>query len=72
MGREHAPADIIIALAANKVDLMGKHNRDVVSLKDGYNLAYEESIQIFKETSAKENLGIQLLFLAVCKHIYEH
>ncbi len=50
---------ILIALASNKCDMMEEQQ---VSYQEGAEFMKEINAQIFKETSAKENLGIGELF----------
>lgn len=61
----HAPSDAILAIAANKVDLASKFTvpvRDAKMLADKYGA-------IFFETSAKNSMNVNPLFLAVAHRI---
>lgn len=61
----HAPSDAILAIAANKIDLASKFTvpvRDAKMLADKYGA-------IFFETSAKNSMNVNPLFLAVANRI---
>ena len=57
--RDKAPADCVIAIAGNKIDLI---EEVVISKSKGSKFAENEGIDIFFETSAKENVGIKEIF----------
>ena len=53
--------DIFIVIVGNKADLVHKEEIDVVTSKE-----YSDSISaLFKQTSAKENMGIEDLFISL-------
>jgi len=49
---------------------MNQKNIKIVPLRDGYLMARDEEIPIFKEVSALENIGVHHLFLDISKKIY--
>ena len=59
--REKAGPNVVIAIAANKGDLF---QEEEVETKDGLNYA-EEIGAIFKQTSAKEDMGIEDMFMNI-------
>ena len=59
----NADSKIVIAIAGNKADLMEKEEVDVQTAK-----GLAQSLDaIFKQTSAKDNLGIEELFIELSK-----
>jgi small GTP-binding protein len=63
--RQGSP-DVVIALAGNKVD---RQDEREVSSDDAKQYADDNNIAIFIETSAKSNLNIRELFIAVAKKL---
>ncbi len=59
--KEKATSNPILAVAANKADLMEKEQVDITSAKKFAN----EINSIYKQTSAKERIGIDELFLQI-------
>ena len=64
--REFGPENIIVAIAANKSDLL---DQEQVNEEEARNFA-EENNALFFEISAKNGLGINELFLGLGKKIY--
>lgn len=62
--QEQASDDIIIALAANKVDIVENGGERKVVTEEGQKLADEEGL-LFFETSAKTGSNINEIFLAI-------
>ena len=59
--QSHAPADVVLALAANKSDLQ---NRSAVPVKDAKALA-DNIGAVFVETSAKNSMNVNQLFVSM-------
>ena len=57
--KQYAPAHLVIALAGNKCDLYGKEE---VSVEEGCEFQQKNNIEVFQQTSAKENIGVDELF----------
>ena len=64
--RNYAPSNIVIALAGNKSDL---YANEEVSIQQGKEFALKNQIEIFQQTSAKEDTGINELFLKIAAKI---
>ena len=64
--RSYAPNHIIIGLAGNKSDLYAKEE---VSIQMGKDFALKHQVEIFQQTSAKEDTGINELFLKIATKI---
>ena len=64
--RQYAPPDTIIALAGNKCDL---YNQEEVSIEEGREFQARYQIEVFQQTSAKENTGIEELFMKIALKI---
>ena len=61
--KQKIEAPIIIAIAGNKADLLEQEEVDL-----GTSQNYAESISaLFKQTSAKENIGIDELFMLIAR-----
>eukprot|EP00824_Muranothrix_gubernata_P022344 TRINITY_DN532_c0_g1_i1.p1 TRINITY_DN532_c0_g1~~TRINITY_DN532_c0_g1_i1.p1 ORF type:complete len:227 (+),score=25.95 TRINITY_DN532_c0_g1_i1:39-719(+) len=66
--RENEAANIILAIAGNKSDLLSEEKIDVSSVK-----AYADSIgAIFKYTSAKEDEGVNDIFIEIARELHPH
>jgi len=63
--QRQAPENIVVALAANKVDLAEER---VISVEEGQTYANQEGL-IYVETSAKNDLNVSELFSGVCDKI---
>ena len=59
--------DILIAVVGNKSDLIGEAE---VHLSDAVDFAKEIGAEVCKETSAKDNLGIDELFQEIGVKLY--
>ena len=57
--RQYAPPHLVIRLAGNKCDL---YQQEEVSLEEAKHFQEENKIEVFQQTSAKENIGIEDLF----------
>lgn len=65
--QEHGPRDIIIAIAGNKADMSDKREVDYATAE-----AYAQSIGAsYTETSAKEDLHVQKLFMQISEKLPE-
>ncbi|CDW77686.1 ras-related protein rab-5a [Stylonychia lemnae] len=64
--RNSAPSHIIVALAGNKCDLF---SNEEVSIQQGKEFALKHQVEIFQQTSAKEDTGINELFLKIASKI---
>ena len=64
--KESAPENIILAIAANKSDLL---DREQVNEDEARNFAKENNA-LFYETSAKNSIGVNELFIGVGKKFY--
>ena len=66
--RENEAGNIIMAIAANKSDMLEKERVELKEVK-----AYADTIgAIFKYSSAKDNTGINDLFLEIARELYPH
>ena len=65
---QHSQPNVVIALCGNKCDLV---QREEVNFQMGQGFASKNNIKIFKQTSAKEDLGINELFEKIAKKIHE-
>ena len=64
--KESAPENIILAIAANKSDLL---DREQVNEDEARNFAKENNA-LFYETSAKNSIGVNELFIGIGKKFY--
>jgi Ras-related protein Rab-5C len=64
--RQYAPAHIVIGLAGNKCDL---YQQEEVSLEMARHFQEENKIDVFQQTSAKENIGIDELFKGILEKL---
>ena len=60
-------SDILIAIVGNKCDLEDKLE---VTTEEAHQFAKQVSADIIKETSAKDNSGINELFMEIAKKLY--
>ena len=60
--------DILIALVGNKSD---KYDESVVSYEEAMDFAKTIKVEIIKETSAKDNLGVSELFVEIATKLYK-
>ena len=67
--RNYAPSNIIIGLAGNKSDL---YSKEEVSIQQGKDFALKHQLEIFQQTSAKEDQGINELFLKIAMKINQN
>ena len=67
--RQYAPSHLILALAGNKCDM---YDKEEVTIEEGQDFRRQHSIEIFQQTSAKENTGIDELFQKIAKRINEN
>lgn len=63
----HAPSDIVIALAGNKLDLSAMRR---VETKESQVYAHENGL-LFMETSAKTNVNVTEIFKAIAEKLYK-
>lgn len=64
--RQYSQAHIVIGLAGNKCDL---YEKEEVSLEEAKHFQEENKIDVFQQTSAKENIGIDELFKGLLEKI---
>ena len=64
--KKFSPSHTILALAANKCDLFAQEE---VSLEMGEKFKQQHEILILQQTSAKENTGVEELFVRVAREI---
>lgn len=64
--RQYAPPHVVIGLAGNKSDL---YDQEEVSLEEAQHFQEENKIEVFQQTSAKENIGIEELFKEILAKI---
>jgi Ras-related protein Rab-5C len=64
--RQYAPPHIVIGLAGNKCDL---YQQEEVSLEMARHFQEENKIDVFQQTSAKENIGIEELFKGILEKL---
>ena len=64
---EHRTTNVLIFLVANKCD---KSQEEQVPLKLGMEYAKKLKATAFKQTSAKENTGIDELFYTIAERLY--